>query len=600
MRRRWLLLVLLLVVVAMPEYTAEQYIEDVISGRQVVCKWTRLAVERHLRDLEHQNTPEFPYYFDEAQAKRAIDFKQQLRHTKGEWANPRKHDTRIHLEPWQQFIDWVLFGWRREGGYRRFTKAYEEVARKNGKTTKGAADANYCFSMDRPPEIGPEVYFVATKKDQAKIAWEEAERQIERQPFLRKLTHTYKQNSTIIIPGTAARMKPLGKDSHTEDALNPHFVLVDEYHAHRDNGMLEVMESALGAREQPLIEIITTAGFDKECACYQEEHSLAERILERSIDPVPENYFCIIFTLDEEDDWTDPEVWIKANPNLGISVRWDYLRQRIQDALQSPAKQNKIKTKNLNIWTQAETRWILDERWMACADESPVDLGEFAFLPCTLGMDLSSSQDITALALCFLPRKGDDRFRFFYRFFVPEEGLLERERRDQVPYSHWVEHGLIYTTPGDVIDYDFIEDQIAEDAKRYQILETAYDPWKAQEIVNHLSEGGMTMVEIFQRYSGMAVPTDTFETKVLAKEVVHDGNPVMRWMVSCTEVKSDRQGNIMPMKPRREKTGKRIDGVVASILALGRAVLLYDEHPQQFRNDPTPPPAAAGMRDMEF
>jgi phage terminase large subunit-like protein len=322
------------------------------------------------------------------------------------------------------------------------------------------------------------------------------------------------------------------------------------------------------------------------------------QVLERSIDPVPENFFCLIYTLDEEDDWTDREVWIKANPNLGISVSWKYLEDRVKEALLSPAKQNKIKTKNLNIWTQAESRWILDDVWKACA--SPVDVGELSFLPCTLGIDLSASQDITALSLCFFPRKGEERFRFLYRFFMPEENLIERERKDKVPYSYWVKQGLIFTTPGNVIDYDFIEQQIAEDAKRYQILECAYDPWKAQEIVNHLSEAGMKMVEIYQRYSGMAVPTDTFEKKVLAKQIAHDGNPVMNWMISCTEVKSDRQGNIMPMKPRREASGKRIDGVVASILALGRAVVLFDAYPQAFVNDPTPKPPAAGMRDMEF
>ena len=559
-------------VVPMSDYTANQYIDDVVSGRQVTGKYVRLAVERHLNDLERAKAgdPEFPYYFDEAAAERVIDFKQQLRHTKGEWANPRKHDTRIRLEPWQQFKDWVLFGWRRPGGYRRFTKAYIEVARKNGKTTDAAAIANYCFLMDRPREMGPEVYCVATKKDQAKIAWEEAERQVQKQSFLKKLTRTYKQTSTVIIPGTAARMRPLGKDSHTEDALNPHFVLVDEYHAHRDNSMLEVMESALAAREQPLIYIITTAGFDKNSACYQEERALAVQVLERSLNPVPETYFCLIYALDEDDDWTDPDVWIKSNPNLGVSVRWDYLEKRIQAALLSPAKQNKIKTKNLNIWTQAETRWIHEETWNACG--FPVNIEALDGRKCYAGVDLSASQDITAVVLCFPPKEKGEKYQFIYRFFIPGDNIIERERKDKVPYSYWIEKGYIVTTHGNCIDYDFIEQQILIDAEKYQIQEIAYDPWKAIEIVNHLKEAGFTMVSINQRYSGMASPTDTFEKKMLGKEIAHDNNPVMIWMVSCTEVKSDRQGNIMPMKPQRDKTGKRIDGVVASIMALDRAV----------------------------
>jgi phage terminase large subunit-like protein len=425
--------------------------------------------------------------------------------------------------------------------------------------------------MDSPREIGPEVYCVATKKEQAKYAWEEAERQIQKQQVLKDLSRPYKQSSTIIVPGTAARMRPLGKDSHTEDALNPHFVLVDEYHAHRDNSMLEVMESALGSREQPLIYIITTAGFDKNCACYQEEHTLAIHVLERSIEPVPETFFCLIYSLDEDDDWTDRDVWRKANPNIGVSVRWEYLEDRIQAALLSPAKQNKIKTKHLNIWTQAESRWILDETWKKC--DFPVEEESLAGRKCYMGIDLSASQDITAVVLCFPPEEDKEKYQFLYRFFIPGENIIEKERKDKVPYSYWIEKGFVISTTGDVIDYDFIEQQVLEDAERYDIQEIAYDPWKAQEIVNHLQEAGFTMVPIFQRYSGMAVATDTFEKKVLGKEIAHGDNPIMTWMVSCTEVKSDRQGNIMPMKPQRDKTGKRIDGVVASIMALHRAVI---------------------------
>lgn len=574
MRGLVLFILILLAVVVTVQYSAAQYMEDVLSGKQVACKWVKLAVKRHLNDLEkaEKRDPDFPYYFDEAQAKRAIDFKQELKHTQGEWANPRLHDPRIRLEPWQQFIDWNLFGWRRkEDDCRRFTKSYVTVGRKNGKTVDAAATANYCFYVDSPREIGPEVYCVATKKEQARKAWDEMKGQIEKHPFLDNKTRIYKQNHTITIPGTASVVRMLGKDSKTEDALNPHFVIVDEYHAHPDNSMLEVMESGMGARQQPLIYIITTSGFDKSCACYQEEHLLAEKVLERSMEPIPESFFCIIYTIDEEDDWTDPKVWIKANPNLGVSVKWRYLEERIQEALISPAKQNKIKTKNLNIWTQAESRWILDDVWKACG--FPVKEEILKRRICFLGLDLSASQDITAEVLCFPPEEDENLYQFLYRFFIPEENILEKERKDKVPYSYWIEKGLVIATPGNVIDYDFIEQQILNDAKEYEIKEIAYDPWKAQEIVNHLSEAGFTMVPIYQRYSGMALHTDTFEKKVLGKEIAHDGNPVMSWMVSCTEVKSDRQGNIMPMKPRRETTGKRIDGVTASIMGLGRAVI---------------------------
>ena len=573
-RRRvsWILLVLLLVIPMIAEgFTAEQYIADVRSGQQIACKWVQLAVDRHVNDLKRVGKPDFPYHFDVNEAKRLIQFKQLLKHTKGEWADPRKHNPQLILEPWQQFIDWVLFGWRDAAGYRRFTKAYIEVARKNGKTTDAAATANYCFLADSPREEGAEVYFAATKRDQAKIGFGEALRQIESNKVLKERTRHYKQNATVVLKNTASLMRPVGQDSDTEDGLNPHFVLIDEYHAHPDASMVNVMESGMGARRQPLIYIITTAGKNKESACYQEEHRLAEQTLERSIEPVLESYFCIIYTLDHGDDWTSPKVWQKANPNLGVSVAWKFLEGRVQEALLSPAKQNDVKTKNFNIWTQAELRWILDEKWAAC--NFPVLEEGLVGRPCYAGIDLSASQDITAYVLCFPPEVLGGIYEFLYRFFIPEEGLIEKERHDKVPYTYWVRQGLIYTTPGDVIDYDHVEQSILEDATKFKIREIAFDPWKAQEIVNHLTEAGFTMVPIFQRYSGMAAHTKALEDKVLARKIAHGGNPVMRWMIACTEVKSDRQDNIMPMKPRRKESSKRIDGVVASIMALGRAVI---------------------------
>lgn len=572
------LLLFILVFCMIGQYTAAQYIQDVQTGDQVACKWVKLSIQRHLNDLKRAEAedPDFPFYYNEKAARRVIDFKQELHHTQGPWANPRMHDTRLRLEPWQQFIDSMIFGWlSREDDCRRFTRVYIEVGKKNGKTTNAAATANYCFFVDKPREIGPEVYCVATKKAQAEKAWDEIDRQIQRHPALERKTKVYVQKSTIVIPGTAARVKMLGKDSKTEDGMNPHFVLVDEYHAHPDNSMLEVMESAMMARQQSLVYIITTAGFNKNSACYQEEHLQAEKVLEGSLNPAPENFFCIIFTLDEGDDWTDPKVWIKANPNLGVSIIWKKFEGRIKQAIITPEKQNKIKTKNLNIWTEAETRWMEQDTWNKCSFK--VDSEALAGRPCYVGMDLSASQDITAVVLCFPPQSAGERYQFLYRFFIPEDNIIKREQRDKVPYSYWIEKGLVITTPGNSIDYDFIEQTILEDGGIYEIREIGFDPWKSHEIVNHLMNEGFTMVPIRQSYYGMAQPTDIFEKKILALMVAHGGNPVMNWMISCTEMKSDRQDNKMPMKPQREKTGKRIDGVVASIIAIGRAVMNTEE-----------------------
>lgn len=574
--RRVALLLLLLVVavsrVSAVKYSADQYIRDVQSGRQVACKWVKLAIQRHLDDLQRAKKPkQFPYYYDDAEARRAIDFCQELRHTQGEWANPKLHDTHLRLEPWQQFITSMVFGWRRTSdGCRRFTKVYEEEARKQGKTFRVGAYLLYCTVADSPREVGAEAYCIATKKDQARKAWGTVREMIEKHEDLNASLRTYKQHSTIVLEGTATVIRLMGKDSKTEDGMNPHFILVDEYHAHPNHEMLEVMRSGTMSRRQPLTYIITTAGFDKNSVCYREEHRLIEKILERSANPVPENVFGIIYTLDEGDDWIDRNVWVKSNPNLSVSIYPAELESAAVEALQVPTKANDFITKNLNVWTQAVTRWIHDEKWMACAGE--VDLEALKGRPCYLGLDLSATVDITAYCLAFPPIADGEKYRVAWRFFMPEEGLLERERRDRVPYITWRDQGLIIATPGDVVDYESVKQELDKDLRQFVVQEIGFDPWHAQEISNHYTTAGIQMVEIRQTYSGMSAHTATFEKTVLGAELVHDGNPVARWMLSNTEVKSDRQGNVVPMKPRRDATGKRIDGVVAAIMALGRAV----------------------------
>jgi len=331
---------------------AELYIERLLSGEETAGAMEKAAVYRHVQDLKRQEESDFPFVFDPEAGLRPAKFVEMLKHTKGKWARQRLN---LVLEPWQWFILYALFGWKRKDtGTRRFTKAYIEVARKNGKTTLAAGLANYCFLADY--EEGAEVYCCATKKDQAKIAWNEAAAQIERNSTLRNATKTIQTSSTVIKPGTQSRMKALAQDSDTEDGLNPHFVLIDEYHAHKSSSMVNVMEDGMGAREQPMLFIITTAGFDKNSPCYQEERSLVKGILEGTIDPRPENVFGIIYSLDEDDDWTNEHVWRKANPNLGISVDVEFLRKQVTNALASPQKQNSVLTKNFNKWTQAVTR----------------------------------------------------------------------------------------------------------------------------------------------------------------------------------------------------------------------------------------------------
>jgi len=555
----------------MANYTAEQYIADVSDNKIVTCKWVKLAVKRHVNDLKKIGKKDFQYHFDDAAAKNAIDFIQLLEHTKGEFANRALNkDIKIKLEPWQQFIIWCTEGWRNKEGYRRFTRAYIEVARKNGKSTFASALANYHFFADTPKEIAPEIYFAATKQQQASITWEEADRQIQRNKILKTQTQTYKSKKHIIVPKTAAVMRPLGRDSKTEDGLNPSFAVIDEYHAHPDAGLIDVIESGMGARKQPQVFIITTAGTNYNSPCL-EEHEHLKKMLEGSI-PSVDSFFGIIFTLDEGDEWKNPKTWIKANPNLGISVDKERLAEQIELAASSTVKITNIKTKRLNIWCKSIMAWFDFATWQKCGKVKYTE-EELKGRICYGAMDLSSTQDITATCLSFPPITEGEPYKHIYRFYIPEELIQEKEETDKVPYRQWVEEGNIIATPGNVIDYNYIEADINEFASLYEIKEFAFDPWHAQEIVNNLTDGGMNMIPIQQGYRMISPMCYTFEKYVLAADLAHNDNPVMYWMISCVELKSDRQGNIMPMKPRRNSNGKRIDGVVANLMALGRASL---------------------------
>ena len=543
---------------------AERYIQQVTDGSIVVCSYVKLAVQRHLDDIDRQNTPDFPYWFDRKAAERKIQFTELLRHIEGPLANAK---AKFKLEDWQQFIDWCLFGWKRVGtNTRRFRKAYIEVARKNGKSLMASAATWYCAVMDG--EEGPQIYSVATKREQAMAVWKAVRAQIDFQPSFKNMTKTYQQNFSIVIPSNHGVIRPLGRDHKTEDGLNPHFVCVDEYHAHPTSEMLNVMENGMGARSQPLMYIITTAGFDMNCPCYQEERHMVTGILEGTMQPRPENVFGIIYTLDEGDDWQNPNCWSKANPNLGVSVSYDFIDSQVTQALALPQKQNDVKTKNFNIWTQAVTRWILPEVWERCAGPNIDMVGR----TCYGAFDLSSTTDITAWILVFPPKDLDGKYTILPHFFIPSDGLLDRERRDKVPYTMWRDMGLLTTTPGNVIDYEYIEEHICNDAEKYDLVQIAYDPYNAKQVVIHLTEKGLDLVAFRQGDISMNGPTKDFEKKILNREINHMGNPIMRWMISCTELMTGKTGLVKPIKPPVNKYGKRIDGVVAAIMAMERAV----------------------------
>jgi phage terminase large subunit-like protein len=529
----------------------EEYVQTVLDNPKEYNKYEKKAVQRHVRDISRDD---FDYYYDEEAAEKAVGFIELLKHTKGKSAGQY-----FILSPWQVFIVSMIFGWKKKkDNLRRFRKAYVEVSRKNGKSTLGAAIALLMMLADG--EVGAEIYSIATKEDQAKIVWDEAKRMIEATQLKQVVKRTYK---TLYHLAKNSKYQPLGRDSDTLDGLSPSCVIVDEYHAHKDNELVNVMESGMGYREQPLTFIITTAGSSTNSPCYTERDRVKE-ILETDDDDLrDETTFGIIFTLDENDEWTDSTTWKKANPNLHI-IQEDYIPNRVKEAISNPRIAVDVKTKNLNIWTNADDEWISVEKWDACKGRIPKNIIESE---CAGAIDLSLTDDLTAYVKVF-EREGMYYIKPY--FYMPKDTILDKTQRDKVPYLTWSEKGYITATPGPVIDYDYVEKDIAEDNEELQLREVAYDPYNARTLVDRLLDHGVQMVEFRQNKTNISEPTKEFERLVLQKKIVHDGNPVLSWMMQNVQIDTDAHGNIQPVKTDRYKRRRKIDGVVAAIMALDR------------------------------
>lgn len=548
-------------------HPAEQYARDVINGKIVACRWVRLACERHVHDLKH--APERGLYFDPDAAGYVLNFIGMLRHSKGKWG--RGLGEFIHLEPWQQFIIWVGFGWKRADGMRRFRVIYLEVARKNGKSTMSAGLGLFLAFADGEP--GAEVYSAATKRDQARIVHKEAIRMVRKNSGLRKYIKIYKDNLNLEL--TASKYEPLGADSDSTDGLNIHGVVADELHAWKSREMWDVLETATGSREQPMIIAITTAGVDRRSVCY-EKHEYTRKVLEGWGDGSFEDdtWFGMIYTLDEGDDWRDESVWIKANPNLGVSKYFDDLQMKAKRSEQMPAALANFQRRELNIWVQGEIKWMPMDEWRKCGGDVPaLELPKkLEGMLCYGGLDLSSTSDITAFLMVF-PAE-DDYIDVVCRFWIPEDNMEIRSRDDGLHYKKWVEQGYIEATPGNVIDYDWIFDQIEQDADRFEISQSAFDRWGAARVVQVLEKKGMTMVQFGQGFASMNPPMKELERLVLAKKIRHGNNPVLTWMADNVVARMDPAGNI---KPDKERSGEKIDGIVALIMALDLAL----RHPEE-------------------
>ena len=533
------------------------YMRGVLDGSVPACEFIKLAVKRHQDDMEHG--AERGLRFDRARAEHVIQFFGFLTHSKGEWAGQP-----FVLEPWQQFMLWVLFGWIREDGLRRFRTAYVELPRKNGKTTLMAGIGLYLLTADGEP--GAEVFSAATKRDQAKLSWSEAARMVQKSPSLSGMVNHWRSSNTLVVDQTASKFQPLGADADTMDGLNVHGALIDELHAHKTRDVVDVLETATGARRQPLIFEITTAGYDRASVCY-EHHEYSRQVLQRTIQD--DTWFVFMAALDEGDDWREESTWAKANPNLGVSVKLDDLRRKSEKAQQMPAAQNAFRRLHLNEWTQQSDRWIDLALWDSNAGE-PVFAQALKGRECFGGLDLSSVSDITAWVLVFPDAEEPERVTVLPRFWCPESRLTAESNTYRDQYQAWVRNGWMTATPGDAVDYAWVRKQILEDAQQFHLIDLNVDRlFQGYQLSQELTDEGMAVFGMGQGFYGMAGPMREFERRLLAKQIRHGNNPVLRWMAGNVAVKQDPAGNLKPDKA--ESQGK-IDGIVALLMALDRAM----------------------------
>jgi phage terminase large subunit-like protein len=502
------------------------------------------------------------FTFDEEAADLAVTFFPRfLEHVKAEWAG-RPFD----LDDWQkEQIVRPLFGWKRPDGTRRYRTVYVEVPRKNGKSTLGAGIALILLYADHEP--GAEVYSAAADRDQAAIVFDLAKSMVQASPDLSSRSEVYRRS--IVVPRTGSAYHVLSADVKTKHGKNAHGVIFDELHAQPNRELWDVLTTSTGARRQPVVLAITTAGYDRESICW-EVHDYASKVRDGVIQD--DSFLPVIYGAALEEDWRDQKVWQRVNPGLGVSVKLDYLEQEARKAAETPSYQNTFRRLHMNQWTQQNTRWIDLTVWDACG--GAVDPEALRGRGCYAGLDLSTTTDIAALVLLFPPIEGDNQFHALPFFWVPEETVAKRSRRDQVPYDAWVRDGFIEATEGNVADYDVIRKRINELLERYELREVAVDRWNASQITSQLVSDGVTMVPFGQGYRDMSAPTKELEKLLLSKRLRHSGNPVLRWMADNVSVRQDPAGNL---KPDKAKSTGRIDGIVALIMALGRAIVRFGE-----------------------
>lgn len=550
---------------------AQTYALRVQSGEVPACKWTRLAIDRQVDDLARQPSEQWPWVFDADRAARICAFLELLPHIKGKWAREKRL---LELDPWQCFIVTTVFGWvHRETGLRRFREAYIEVPRKNGKSLVSAGVGLYMLSADG--EQGAEVYSAATTRDQARIVFDDAKGMAERTPDMRTYLGVAILTHSITVAHTSSKFSPLAAEASTQDGLNVHCAVIDELHAHKKRDLYDVIDTARGAREQSLLWLITTAGTDRSGICYERRTHIT-KVLDRVIDDA--SMFGIIYTIDEKDDPMEPACWAKANPNWGVSVLKDDMEAAARKAAAMPSALNNFLTKRLNVWVNGESPWMDMRAWERCANPD-MQLSDFAGEQCWMGLDLAQKKDFAALCLVF---GRDDVWHVCTRLYLNELAVQES---GNAHLSGWARSGYVQVTDGDITDFDVLAEDLRGYCKQFDVQEIAFDPALSMYFAGKLIEEGLPLVEITQRALFFTPPLIQVENLVLEKKLVFDGNPVMTWMVSNLVVKVSKFNELR--SPTKERPENKIDGPMAMLMALGRALSTQPkENLDDFINSP--------------
>lgn len=540
--------------------------EEAVKGKRICCQKEKWACLRFLNDVSRMNTEDFPYYFDEDKAMRFLEWMSLFKHSKGKLAGQHLNPAPIQIFNWSNVYGWI----NKDTGVRRFTKSYYQVARKNAKTQDNACIASYEISAFG--EADSEVYIGATKKEQANIMWDEIKKQIQSSSLSDKFQISRGRITHIKSGGF---ISALSKDSgKTGDGFNPQTALIDEYHAHPKDDILEVLESGMGARVQPLVSIITTAGLNLNHPCFSVEYDYVSKLLDPDNPIENDHYYVMICELDKGDDIKDEKNWIKANPILAsYDEGMEYLRKRLKQALDAPEKMTQFLIKNMNVWVNApENKYMDMSKWSLCKNDDFIDLSD---KPCYVGVDLSQRLDLTAVTSVFV--LGEDRYLIRSMGFIPDETLQRRMRTDKVPYNQWIDNGWITPTPGEVVDYDFVTKYIDELSSKYKVVEVCYDTYNASQWSQSMEKAGYLMVEVRQGVLTLGEPTKHFRECVYEKKILHDGNKALSWCLGNAVTKSDENGNI---KLDKKNSTERIDMIAAGIFAFTRAMysdeIIYD------------------------